>query len=218
MKETTVTESNAAERVGEGKRAGAGSNVRNLTVVAMLSAISFILMSLDFPIPMLIPGFIKMDFSELPALLGSFALGPAAGVSICLIKNLLHLFQTSTAGTGELCNFLLGTLFVLPAGLIYHHKKTRKGAIAGALAGTVVMAVLSVFVNAYIAYPAYVKFYGMPMEAIIGAYQSINPKVNGLWACLIMFNVPFNLVKCLCSVIITMLIYKPLSPVLKGSR
>lgn len=102
------------------------SSVRYLTVTAMLSAVAFILMFLDFPLPMLIPSFIQLDLSELPALIGSFAMGPACGVLVCLIKNLLHLTISSTGGVGELSNFILGVSFVLPAGLIYKHKRTAR--------------------------------------------------------------------------------------------
>ena len=98
-------------------------NVRYLTVTAMLSAVAYILMFLDFSVPFM-PSFIKMDLSELPALIGSFAMGPLCGVIICLVKNVLHLFITSTGGVGELSNFILGVAFVLPAGLLYKHKKT----------------------------------------------------------------------------------------------
>ena len=100
-------------------------DVRNMTVTAMLSAIAFILMFLDTAVP-LMPSFIKLDLSELPALMASFAMGPVYGVIVCLIKNLLHLFMTQTGGVGELSNFILGVGFVLPAGLIYHRKKTKQ--------------------------------------------------------------------------------------------
>lgn len=99
-------------------------NVRYLTVTAMLSAVAYILMFLDFSVPFM-PSFIKMDLSELPALIGSFAMGPLCGVIICLVKNVLHLFITSTGGVGELSNFILGVAFVLPAGLLYKYKKNK---------------------------------------------------------------------------------------------
>ena len=106
---------------------------RELAVTAMLSAVAFVLMFLDFPIPFLIPNFVKMDFSELPALLAAFSLGPVYGVMVCLVKNIIHLAITTTAGAGELCNFMLGACFVFPAGLLYHKFKSRKGALVGTL-------------------------------------------------------------------------------------
>lgn len=101
-------------------------NVRYMTVTAMLSAVAFALMFFEFSIPFLVPSFIQMDLSELPALIGAFAMGPWYGVIICLIKNLIHLLITTTGGVGELSNFILGAAFVLPAGLIYQRKKTKK--------------------------------------------------------------------------------------------
>lgn len=191
----------------------ATTNVRKITAIGMLSAISFILMFLDFPVPMM-PGFIKMDVSDLPALIGSFSSGPIAGVAICLVKNLLHLMKTSTGGVGELSNFILSATFVATAGIIYKVKKNRLGAFAGALIGAIAMAVISVFSNYYLVYPVYTAF--MPMEAIIGAYQAINPKVENLWQCLIYFNMPFTFVKAMISVVFTFLLYKKLSPIIKG--
>ena len=193
---------------------------RNLTVAAMLSAVAFILMFIEFPIPMLIPAFIKMDFSDLPALLGAFALGPVYGVIISFMKNLLHIVikGTSTACVGELSNFILGAIFSAVAGYIYKHHKSRKTAIIGAVAGAVAMGVLSVPSNYFVVYPAYVQFYHMPLEAILGMYQAILPSADSLIKCLILFNLPFTLVKGLLDAVLCMLIYKPLSPILHGRR
>ena len=192
----------------------------NPTVAAMLSAVAFILMFIEFPIPMLIPAFIKMDFSDLPALLGAFALGPVYGVIISFMKNLLHIVikGTSTACVGELSNFILGAIFSAVAGYIYKHHKSRKTAIIGAVAGAVAMGVLSVPSNYFVVYPAYVQFYHMPLEAILGMYQAILPSADSLIKCLILFNLPFTLVKGLLDAVLCMLIYKPLSPILHGRR
>ena len=192
----------------------------NLTVAAMLSAVAFILMFIEFPIPMLIPAFIKMDFSDLPALLGAFALGPVYGVIISFMKNLLHIVikGTSTACVGELSNFILGAIFSAVAGYLYKHHKSRKTAIIGAVAGAVAMGVLSVPSNYVVVYPAYVQFYHMPLEAILGMYQAILPSADSLIKCLILFNLPFTLVKGLLDAVLCMLIYTPLSPILHGRR
>ena len=196
------------------------NRVRNLVVAGMLSAVAFILMFFDFPLPMLIPSFIKMDFSDLPALLGAFALGPVYGVVISFLKNVLHIFikGTSTAAVGELSNFILGAVFTFTAGMIYKKKRTRKGALTGALIGAAAMAVVGIFSNYFITYPAYSLFYGMTMEAILGAYQAILPSVDSILECLLIFNLPFTFVKGALSVLLCMLIYKPLSPLLHGRK
>lgn len=191
-----------------------GVDVWKLTMTAMLSAIAFILMFLEFSIPVM-PVFIKMDLSELPALIGAFALGPVNGVLICLIKNLLHLFVGTTGGVGELSNFILGVCFVLPASLIYQKWKNKKGAIAGALTGAVIMALISIVSNYFIVYPVYYNF--IPKETILEAYQKIFSGVDNILECLIVFNAPFTFAKGVFSVVITMIVYKPLSPILKGT-
>ena len=190
------------------------TNVRKMTMTGLLSAVAFLLMFFDFSVP-LMPAFIKLVFSELPELIGSFAMGPVAGVVICLIKNILHLMKTSTGGVGELSNFILGAVFVFTAGIIYKKVNTRKGALIGSLAGAVVMAVVSIFSNYYLVYPVYTAF--MPMEAIIAAYQAINSNIRNLWQALIVFNMPFTFVKAMFSVAITFLVYKRISPVIKGN-
>ena len=193
------------------------NQVRKLTVTAMLSAVAFVLMFMDFPLPMIMPSFVQMDFSDLPELLGAFALGPVYGVLVALIKNLLHLILAgSTNGVGELCNFLLGAAFAWVAGFVYQRNKTRRGAILGAVLGAVAMAIFSVPLNFFLTYPAYVVLYGMPLDVIIGMYQAILPSVDGLLECLVIFNLPWTLVKGLLDAAICMLIYKPLSPILHG--
>lgn len=196
------------------------SRVRNLVVAGMLSAVAVVLMFFDFSLPMLIPSFIKMDFSDLPALLGAFALGPVYGVIISFLKNVLHIFikGTSTAGVGELANFILGAAFSFTAGMIYKKKRTRRGALMGALTGAAVMALIGIPSNYFITYPAYSLFYGMSMEAILGAYQAILPSVGSILECLVIFNLPFTFVKGAADVVLCMLIYKPLSPLLHGRK
>ena len=190
-------------------------NTRKITTTALLGAVATVLMFLSFNVP-LMPSFLKMDFSELPALIAAFALGPVSGVVVCLIKNLINLMFTTTGGVGEICNFMLGTMFVLPAGLIYKKYKSHKGAICGALIGAVCMALSSVITNYFITYPTYSLF--MPMDAILAMYKAILPSVDSLIKALLIFNMPFTFVKGMLSVLITLLIYKPLSPIIKGRK
>lgn len=194
------------------------NRIRELTVTAMLCAVATILMFLDFSLPMVIPSFVKMDVSELPALLASFSLGPVYGIAVCLVKNLFNvIFHGTTGGIGELCNFLIGASFVGTAGVIYRFHKTRKSAVIAALVGAVVMAAVSVPVNYFLSYPVYAAMFG-GIDAIIAAYQELRPGTNGLMECLLVFNMPFTLVKGLINAALCFLIYKPLSPILHGRR
>jgi len=190
------------------------SRIRKLVMTALLSALATVLMFVSFSVPF-VPSFIKLDLSELPALIAAFSMGPLSGVAVCLVKNLVNLLFTYSMGVGELCNFLLGVAFVLPAGLIYKKRNDRKGALIGALTGALTMGVISIFINYYLVYPVYAKLL-MPMDMILGMYQAINPKVSNLWQALCFFNAPFTFVKGLISVAITFLIYKRISPLIKG--
>ena len=193
-------------------------NIRMLTFTAIMSAVSTVLMYLQFPMPFIIPAFIQMDFSELPALIVAFAYGPIAGVAVCLIKNLLHLFGSTTMGVGELSNFLLGASFVFTAGLIYKNNKSRMGALLGTLIGAAFMAVISFPINLFITYPFFTAvFFGGNPAPIMGMYQALLPWADTLPKALLVFNVPFNFVlKGLANAAIAFLVYKSLSPVLKG--
>ena len=192
------------------------NRTHKLTVTAMLSAVAFILMFIEFPIPALIPSFVKMDVSDLPELLAAFSLGPIYGVAVTFLKNLLHIVfkGTTSAYVGELCNFLLGAVFSMAAGFIYQRKKSRKSALIGAVVGAALMAIVSVPLNYFVVYPAYVVCYGMPLEAIIGMYQAILPSSDSLIKCLTIFNMPFTFCKGMLDVLLCFLIYKPLSPLL----
>ncbi len=190
--------------------------IRYTAITAMLGALSFVLQLFEFPIPFLIPTFVTFDFSDLPALVASFSMGPLSGVAVALIKNVLHLTMTTTGGVGELANFLLSASFVAVAGILYRHYKSRRGALIGSLAGAVFMSLLSVPLNYFVTYPFYYNF--MPKEAILAAYQAIFPFVGDIYTCLWFFNAPFNLVKGLVITLITFLIYKHISPLIKGTK
>lgn len=187
---------------------------RNITVTAMLAAVATVLMYIQIPIG-LMPGFIKLDISELPALIASMALGPWWGVAVCLIKNVLHALISSSGYIGEISNFLLGVMFVVPTGFIYKANKTKKTAVIGLLIGSAVMAVGSFFTNYFIIYPLYDKFM-MPISVIVGLYSAILPMADTLWECLLIFNIPFTFVKGLICSIIAIVIYKRISIIIKG--
>lgn len=189
-------------------------NSRVIAATAMLSALAYALMFIEVSVP-IIPSFIKFDLSDFPALIASFAYGPLSGVTVCFIKNVINVFiKSQTGGIGELSNFILGAIFVVPAGFAYKFKKTRMSAALGAAAGAVLSAVISYFTNYYIVYPIYTKF--MPMEAIVGAYRAILPSVENLKQALLIFNVPFTFCKFAIVTVLTFLIYKHISPILKG--
>ena len=190
-------------------------NARRVSICAVSGALGFVLMLLEFPLPFIIPSFIKLDFSEIPALIAAFAFGPVEGIIVCLVKNILHLFVTTSNGVGELSNFILGSFFVGIAGLVYKKIHSRKGALVGSLIGAVVMSVISIATNYYIVYPAYVVIYGMPMEGILDMYKAILPFADSLLKALVIFNLPFNILKGILDSAVCFAVYKRLSPFLK---
>ena len=193
-------------------------NTRNLVLTAVLGAIASVMMMepFSFPIPIM-PSYIKMDFSEVPALIASFSMGPISGAAVCLIKNVINAFFSKTGCIGELSNFLLGVAFVVPAGYVYKFKKNRTGAVIASITGSVTMALTGVVTNYFIIFPLFSK-YLMPIESIIGMYQKIMPSVDGMLMCLLIFNLPFTLVKGLIDSALTFLIYKRISPLIKGKK
>ena len=194
------------------------SHIKVITRIAILSAIATVLMALKIPL-WFAPSFYKFDISEVVVLIGAFALGPAAGVVIELLKVLLNLLidGTVTAGVGEFSNFIMGCSFFLPAAIIYRFKKSMFNAIIGMIVGIVSLTVVSSLLNYYLMLPLYANVFGMPMETLIGMGTKINPSITDLRSFILIAVVPFNLLKGLLSSIVTFLLYKRISPILHVS-
>lgn len=190
-------------------------DTRKLTGTAILAAVSFGLQFLELPM-ILSPGFAKFDFSDLPAIIGGFAYGPLYGVVIELIKNLLHLTVSATGGIGEMANFVIGSALVLPAGIIYKMNKSRKTAIIGCAVGSVCMGIVAAVMNYFVLLPLFQKF--MPMEEMIAAFASFIPIIKTKLDVVLVNALPLNILKGVVISLITMLLYKHLSPILKGRR
>ncbi|MBR5858858.1 MAG: ECF transporter S component [Clostridia bacterium] len=191
-------------------------NIVYITKIACLGAIAALLMLLEFPLPFA-PAFYELNFSEVAVLIAGFALGPMAAVWTELIKILLNIIinGTDTAFVGELSNFLMGIAYALPAALIYKHKKSLSGAIYGMSVATLSLVIVSAVVNYYIMIPAYVRFMGFKMETIIGLGTKVNSSITDLKSLILWATVPFNLLKGVASSLITALVYKRISPILK---
>ncbi len=188
---------------------------RNIAKIAILSAIAFILMLIEFPLPFA-PSFYKMDFSEVAVLMGGFAMGPWAAVVIEALKIVLHLLfkGTITMGVGELANFLIGCALCMPAAWIYKKHKSRSSAIKGMAVGTLCMTVAGVLLNIFVLIPAYVAFANFPLDAIIGMGTQIFPAIHDVVTLALICVVPFNLLKGIVVGVITTLLYKHVSPLL----
>ena len=191
---------------------------KNLVLIAMFSALAVVLHIFDFAIPFIAPDFYKIDLSEIPVLIGSFIMGPVAGVIIEAIKIVLKLLikGTSTAYVGDLANFVIGCCLVVPASWIYQKNKTKKGAFIGMAVGTLIMAAAGAVINYAILIPFYVKAFGMPLDVIIGMGAKINPLISNKWTFVLICVVPFNIVKGVIDGLITAIIYKRISTFIKG--
>jgi riboflavin transporter FmnP len=190
------------------------SKTRKLTATAVLAAAAYLLAFLEFPVP-LTPAFARMDLSDLPALIGAFAFGPVTGVMVELVKNLLGLMTSSTGGVGELANFLMGASYVFTAGAVYKHHKTKRMALVGGVTGSIAMGIMAAITNYFILLPMFEQF--MPLEEIIAAFGEFIPFIHTKLDVVLYNAFPFNVLKGLVITAVTMLIYKKLSPILKGS-
>ena len=192
------------------------NKIRTMAQIGMLSAIATVLMLFEIPLPFA-PSFYEIDFSEVPILIGSFAMGPLAGAAIEFIKILLNfaINGTLTAGVGEIANFLIGCSLVVPAAMIYRKKHTRNGALLGMVTGTLLMTVVGCFMNAYILLPAYAKAFGMPLDALVGMGTAVNKHITDIKTFVILAVGPFNLLKGTLVSLIVFLVYKKISPILK---
>ena len=195
------------------------NKVRMMAQIGMLSAIAVVLMLFEIPLPFA-PAFYEIDFSEVPVLIGCFAMGPLAGAAIEFLKILLNfaINGTTTAGVGEIANFLIGCSLVVPAALIYRWKRTRTGAIIGMITGTVFMTVVGCFLNAFVLLPTYAVAFGMPIDGLVQMGTAVNSAITSLTTFVLFAVAPFNLLKGTLVSLIVFLIYKKISPVFKMNR
>jgi riboflavin transporter FmnP len=193
------------------------TKVNKMVLLAMFSAISLVLRFIEFPVPFIAPPFYKLDFSDIPALIGSFMLGPTAGVVIEALKNILHvlLAGSETVCVGDFANFLIGAILVLPSSIIYHLSKTKKSAMIGLIVGSIAMIFSGMFLNIYYLLPKYSVLYGMPISAFIEMGKAINGNITDIYTFAAMAVLPFNLIKAVIVSIITAILYKYLSKHIK---
>ena len=193
-------------------------STRKIALVGLFAAVSAVLMVLEIPVPFA-PPFYKIDLSELPILIITFAFGPVAGVMTEFIKILLKLIMksTSTAFVGELANFSVGCTLILPAGIIYLSRKTKRMALVACIAGTLCMTLFGSAFNAVYLLPKFAQLFGMPLEAIVGMGTKINPSITSVETMALFAVAPLNLLKGTIDTVLTMLLYKRLSPILKSS-
>ena len=190
--------------------------VKAIVKIGMLAAIAVVLMLFEIPLPFA-PSFYEIDFSEVPVLVGTFAMGPFAGALIELIKILLNfvITGTSTAGVGELANFIIGCSLCVPAGLIYRMHRTRNNALIGMAVGTVCMTAIGCIVNAFVLLPTYATAFGMPIDALVEMGTAVNRNITSLTTFVMFAVAPFNLLKGVLVSLIVFLIYKKISPIFR---
>lgn len=193
-----------------------GLTTKKIAQIGMLGAIAVVLMLFEIPLPFA-PTFYKIDLSEVPVLIGSFAMGPVAGALIELVKILLNFLinGTDTAGVGEIANYVIGISMCVPAALVYKKMHSKKGAIVGCVAGTAVMTVLGCFINAYVMLPAYAAAFNMPIDALVGMGTAVNGNITNLFTFVVFAVAPFNLLKGIVVSVIVFLIYKKIKPILR---
>ena len=192
------------------------TQIRRLTMAAMMGAVAFVLMYFSFSVPFLSP-FADFDFSYLPELIGGYILGPIGAVQIIAVKILLKLVfkGTSSMLTGELQKFLLSCAYVLPSVIYYRRHKTRKGAAVGLVIGTVVGVCVAIITNVYLIFPFYIKLYGMDWNAIVGMCSAVNPWIHSVPTMVAFSVIPFNLIAMSVTSLLAVLVYKKISVPLK---
>ena len=194
------------------------TKINKMVLIAMLSAVSVVLMYFDFPMAFIAPSFYKLDFSEVPVLIGSFMLGPCAGVVIEAVKVILHFCMkgTTTAFVGDFANFILGCMYVVPASIIYHIKKTRKMAVVSLAIGGIILVIAGMALNAWYLLPKYSELYGLPMDTLIAMGTKVNASIKDVFSFVALAVAPFNVIKAVIDGVITVVLYKYLSHQLKA--
>ncbi|HWT26493.1 MAG TPA: ECF transporter S component [Mobilitalea sp.] len=191
-------------------------SVRGITVMALLAAFSVILMLFEIPL-WFAPSFYKIDLSEIPIMIGAFTLGPVAGIVIEIVKVLINfiLKGTQTAGIGDVANVIIGCSFVVPSAILYQMKKTRKSAIVGMSVGTIILVIVGCLLNAYVLLPTYATAFHMPIDSLVQMGTAVNPSINSLSTFILFAVAPFNILKGVLDSLITIIIYKKVSFIIK---
>ncbi len=183
-------------------------STRDLVIVGLFSALAYVLMLLESPGYL---GFLRIEFSDVPAILGGLGLGPAAGVFIELIKNIIKALSTKTIGAGELANFVVGSAYVLPLSIIYRKWKGKHRLLTGYVVGTVTMCVAGMIVNYFVTLPLYSNMFG-GVDALIGFVGSMTPgflpEINSLWKIIIIGITPFNVLKGIMMAVVSYYVFK----------
>lgn len=200
--------------MNQSRSSGKSFSLDRLVKVGILAALAYVLMFIQVPVP-IAPPFMKLDLADVPALIGGFAMGPWYGVLIQLIKNVLNLSKTMTGGVGELSNFIVGSTYVLVSAYIYKNKKTKKTSIIALALGVLAMTALATLSNAFVVFPIYGKVMKMDLEAFAGMVSG-NGLVNNYITLMIFSIAPFNIIKGGIEAIVTELIYKRISPIIKS--
>ena len=200
--------------MNQSRSSGKSFSLDRLVKVGILAALAYVLMFVQMPIP-IAPPFMKLDLADVPALIGGFAMGPWYGVLIQLIKNVLNLSKTMTGGVGELSNFIVGSTYVLVSAYIYKNKKTKKTSIIALAFGVLAMTALATLSNAFIVFPVYGKVMHMDLEAFAGMVGG-NGLVNNYFTLMVFSIAPFNIIKGTVEAVVTELIYKRISPIIKS--
>ncbi len=190
------------------------TTTKKLVSIAMLAAVSTALMFIDFPIP-LMPPFLKLDISEVPVLIATFAMGIPAGIAVAFIKNALHLFVSTTMYVGELSNFLISVAMVVSAGIVYSRNKTRKNAVLALVVSTVVTIIFAALINRFFIIWAYVNMMGLTEEKIVAICNGVNKHVTSINGYIYFGVIPFNFIKSVINAVVTLLLYKRISKIIK---
>lgn len=191
------------------------NNLNKMIKISLLSVMAFILMFFELLIP-IFPEFLKIDISDLPAILGAFALGPIEGIEIELFKNVLKVIfkGTSSGFVGELANFIVGSVLVIVAGYIYKYKKSRKTAVLGLIVGSIVMSVVAAVLNYTVFLPLFAVAFKAPIEVFVTAGSKVNSHIHTLKDLVMWSILPFNLLKGIIVSTIALVMYKSVSPIL----
>ena len=217
--ENTETEQKMREEKGGTTHSESFVRVYRIALIGIFSALSFVLMLLEFPLPFIAPPNYGMGFSELPVMIGALALGPVSGIIIDALKILLHFLVkgSSTGGVGELASFVIGLSYVLPAAVIYSYRKTKKNAVIGLVVSMITVVVVGSLMNAFVLLPMYAKLYfGGDINAIVAMGTEIHAQIKDVTSFVILAVAPFNLIKYGSISVITMLVYKRISKLLKN--
>ncbi len=196
--------------------------IARTAIFGAISTILYVVPIFQIHLPFL-PSFLALHFDEIPIFIAGYAYGPFTAFIIIVAKTLIKLPMTSTLCVGEFADFVFSVAFIIPATIVYKHKRNLKGVAIGLAISTILQVVIATVLNVYVMLPFYMYVMGLQESAIKGMCMAANPAILQLlpdwkWGYGLLAVVPLNLIKDSIVIVVTFIVYRSIHKLLRFEK